>query len=106
MHLSQGDQARARQPRTITKLAELDASDARFSNLGAIERGIADLLIVLEEMKSGGSRPAHASAPVAIEPPRNESLRGEPTPAPAPPPPPQPLMAPPAQSHRLRRLLR
>ena len=64
MQLSQGDQvAIGSLEDRITNLAEkLDASDARLNSLGANERGIADLLIHLEEMKGGGSRPACSSA--------------------------------------------
>src|SRR4029077_12453608 len=56
MQLSQGDQlaVTALEDR-IAQLAEkLDASDARLGQLDAIERGLADLLVHLEEMRNGG----------------------------------------------------
>ncbi len=58
MQLSQGDQvAMGSLEDRITKLAEkLDASDAKLSNLSAMERGIADLLVHLEEMRNGSAR--------------------------------------------------
>jgi localization factor PodJL len=65
MQLSQGDQLaiRALEDR-IAKLSEkLDASDARLSQLDAVERGLADLLVHLEEMRNGGSRGLRAPQP-------------------------------------------
>src|SRR5437588_551697 len=58
MQLSQGDQlALGALEDRIAKLSEkLDASDSRLGHLEAIERGLADLLVYLEEMRSGGSR--------------------------------------------------
>jgi len=58
MQLSQGDQlALGALEDRIAKLSEkLDASDSRLGHLGAIERGLADLLVYLEEMRSGGAR--------------------------------------------------
>jgi localization factor PodJL len=54
----------------ITRLVEkLDASEAKLGHLGAIERGMAELLVHLEEMRSGqaaaGSRAAAAEPPPA-----------------------------------------
>jgi len=70
IQLSQGDQValRALEDR-IAKLSEkLDASDARLGNLGAIERGLADLLVYLEEMRDGDSRGLRAPTPAAATP--------------------------------------
>ena len=83
MQLSQGDQlALGALEDRIAKLSEkLDASDSRLGHLDAIERGLADLLVYLEEMRSGASRGLRA-------PPT------EPTPeAPAAVPAPMPAMA-------------
>ena len=75
MQLSQGDQlALGTLEDRIVKLAEkLDASDARLNNLGSIERGISDLMVMLSEMRNAEARGTKVAA--------------EPTP---PPPPPQP----------------
>ena len=71
----------------IVKLAEkLDASDQRLNNLASMERGIADLLVMLEEMRNG-SRGLRANAVPAEE---------TPAPQPAPPPPAPVAVAPPA----------
>jgi len=76
MHLTQGDQlALGALEDRIAKLSEkLDASDSRLSHLGAIERGLADLLVYLEEMRSGGVRglraPPAEPAPAPATPPR------------------------------------
>ena len=71
----------------IVKLAEkLDASDQRLNNLASMERGIADLLVMLEEMRNG-SRGLRANAVPAEE---------APVPQPAPPPPAPVAVAPPA----------
>ena len=80
MQLSQGDQlAFGALEDRIAKLSEkLDASDSRLGHLEAIERGLADLLVYLEEMRSSGARGLRA-------PPH------EPAPAPAAPPPPTPI---------------
>ena len=80
MQLSQGDQlAFGALEDRIAKLSEkLDASDSRLGHLEAIERGLADLLVYLEEMRGNGSRGLRA-------PPH------EPAPAPATPPPPAPI---------------
>src|SRR6185436_16756228 len=74
MQLSQGDQlALGALEDRIAKLSEkLDASDSRLGHLDAIERGLADLLVYLEEMRNSGPRSLRA-------PPT------EPTPAPAAP---------------------
>lgn len=79
----------------IVKLAEkLDASDQRLNNLASMERGIADLLVMLEEMRNG-SRGPRVGAPAAETP----APKPEPEPVPplaiAPPaPPPAPPQAP------------
>lgn len=80
MQLSQGDQlALGALEDRIAKLSEkLDVSDARLGNLAAIERGMAELLVHLEEMRSGGARGFRAPQPP------------EPAPVPAAPPPPAP----------------
>ncbi len=72
MQLSQGDHlALGGLEDRIVKLVErLDAYDQRLGNLGAIERGMADLLVHLEEMKKSnarGPRPAPALAEAAPE---------------------------------------
>src|SRR5258707_6405429 len=76
MQLSQGDQlALGALEDRIAKLSEkLDASDQRLGQLDAVERGLADLLVYLEEMKSGGrtmraappAEPAHEPAPAPV----------------------------------------
>lgn len=68
--LSQGDQlALGALEDRIAKLSEkLDASDARLNQLGAVERGLADLLVHLEEMKNGGSRTLRAAPPAEPAP--------------------------------------
>ena len=84
MQLSQGDKlAFGTLEDRIAKLSEkLDASDSRLGHLEAIERGLADLLVYLEEMRSGGG-------------PRG--LRAPPTePAPAPATPTHPVPSAPA----------
>jgi localization factor PodJL len=75
MTLSQGDQlALTALEDRIAKLSEkLDASDARLGSLAAIERGMAELLVHLEEMRAGkGFRapqpPEPAPQPVAPPP--------------------------------------
>jgi localization factor PodJL len=59
----------------IAKLSKkLDSTDARLSHLESIERGIGDLLVQLEDMRSGGSlgpravSPAGAALETAVEP--------------------------------------
>lgn len=56
--LSSGDQLALRnlEDRIVDLSAKLDASDARLNSLSAIERGFADLLVHLDEMRSGASR--------------------------------------------------
>ncbi len=87
MQLSKGDQlAFGALEDRIAKLSEkLDASDSRLGHLEAIERGLADLLVYLEEMRSGGGPRGLRAAPA------------EPAPAPAAPAhpaPPAPAAAP------------
>lgn len=57
MHLSRGDQvAMGHLEDRIAKLVEkLDASDNRLDHLSAIERGLADLLVRLDELRSAGA---------------------------------------------------
>jgi localization factor PodJL len=84
MQMSQGDHmALGALEDRIAKLSEkLDTSDARLGHLEAIERGLADLLVYLEEMRS--------SSPRGLRAPPSE-------PAPAPPTaPPRPTIEPPA----------
>ena len=91
MQLSQGDQlALGALEDRIAKLSEkLDASDSRLGHLDAIERGLADLLVYLEEMRSGGPRglraPPAEPAPAPAAPPRPapEAPAAAPVPAPA-----------------------
>ena len=115
MQLSQGDQlALGALENRIAKLSEkLDASDSRLGHLEAIERGLGDLLVYLEEMRSGGSRgfrapPTEPSpAPAAPQRPAPEAPAAAPMPAVAQSPldlipeaePPRPAMhAPPEQA--------
>ena len=76
MQLSQGDQlALGALEDRIAKLSEkLDASDSRLGHLEAIERGLADLLVYLEEMRNGSPRglraPPAEPAPAPAAPPR------------------------------------
>jgi localization factor PodJL len=67
--LSQGDQlALGALEDRIAKLSEkLDASDTRLRQLDSVERGLADLLVHLEEMKTG-SRTLRAAPPVEPAP--------------------------------------
>src|SRR4029079_13914940 len=90
MQLSQGDQlALGALEDRIAKLSEkLDASDSRLGHLEAIERGLADLLVYLEEMRSGprGPRaPPAQPAPAPVSPPRPapQAPAAAPMPAPA-----------------------
>jgi len=92
MQLSQGDQlALGALEDRIAKLSEkLDASDSRLGHLEAIERGLADLLVYLEEMRSGGSRGLRAppptepaAAPAAPQRPAPNAPAAAPMPAPA-----------------------
>jgi localization factor PodJL len=57
MHLSRGDHvAMGHLEDRIAKLVEkLDASDNRLDHLSAIERGLADLLVRLDELRSAGA---------------------------------------------------
>ena len=53
--------------RIAALVKRLDASDARFANLEAVERGIADLLVHFEQMRSGDGRlPTDAPAATNI----------------------------------------
>jgi localization factor PodJL len=88
LQLSQGDQLalRALEDRIAALSEKLDASDARLNQLGGIERGLADLLVYLEEMRSSGRGPGAAAAP---EPVAQQPVAPVPVPeqvAPAPPP--------------------
>ena len=67
--LSQGDQlALGALEDRIAKLSEkLEASNARLSQLDAVERGLADLLVHLEETKTG-SRTLRATPPAEPQP--------------------------------------
>jgi localization factor PodJL len=86
LQLSKGDQlALESLEDRIAKLSEkLDASDARLRHLDAIERGIADLLVYLEEMRNSG-RSATAAAPAVASAVAPSPLAANP---PATPPPP------------------
>jgi localization factor PodJL len=120
MQLSQGDQlALGALEDRIAKLSEkLDASDSRLGHLEAIERGLADLLVYLEEMRNGSPRglrappaepatapaapprptpeaPAAAPVPVA-EVAQSPQYSAAPMPMAAPMPPPQAFAPPPA----------
>ena len=84
MQLSQGDQlALGALEDRITKLSEkLDASDARLKHFGAIEVGLADLLVYLEEMRDGGPRGLRATVPAEPEHPAPLPAAEPPAPAP------------------------
>ncbi len=76
MQLTQGDQLAlgALEDRIATLSEKLDASDSRLGHLEAIERGLADLLVYLEEMRSNNARalcaPPTEPAPAPAAPPR------------------------------------
>ncbi|HEY0566774.1 MAG TPA: hypothetical protein VGD13_01395 [Xanthobacteraceae bacterium] len=57
MHLSRGDQVAMGhlEDRIATLVEKLDSSDSRLDHLAAIERGLADLLVRLEELRSAGA---------------------------------------------------
>jgi localization factor PodJL len=83
MQLSQGDQlALGGLEDRIVKLVErLDACDARLSGLDAIERGMADVLVHLEEMRKYNRGPRAAAAMLAeTAPPAPEPLPAAPLP--------------------------
>ena len=44
--------------RIVSLAAKLDASDARLNQLGAIERGMAELLVHIQELRDGGTSAA------------------------------------------------
>jgi localization factor PodJL len=49
-------------------MKRLDTSDAKLVNLGAVERGLADLLVHIDQIRGGGNALAGAAAkPVAVE---------------------------------------
>ena len=125
--LSRGDQLAlgSLEDRIVKLFEKLDASEARLGSLSAIERGIADLLVAVEEIRggNGGSRGPRAPAAERFEPaaaapslppaPQIESppvFAAPPPPPPSPPapvaiePPPPPVMhappPPPAQSQQ------
>ncbi|MBN8966388.1 MAG: hypothetical protein J0H89_13680, partial [Rhizobiales bacterium] len=70
MQLSRGDQvALGSLEDRIAGLSEkLDASGARLNHLEAIERGLADLLVHLEEIRNDGIRGLQAAAAAATSP--------------------------------------
>ena len=86
VQLSQGDQlALGALEDRIAKLSEkLDASDARLGHLEAIERGLADLLVHLEEMRNGrGPRMPQPPEP-AVAPAMPQQAASSPSTSPAP----------------------
>jgi localization factor PodJL len=91
IRLSQGDQfALGSLEDRIVRLSEkLDASDARMGQFTAIERGMTDLLVHIEDIRSSGAR-----GPRAVDQPPPQAPREaiEPTPL-APIMPPQPVPA-------------
>ena len=97
MQMSQGDHmALGALEDRIAKLSEkLDTSDARLGHLEAIERGLADLLVYLEEMRCSSPRglraPPNEPAPAPVAAP----------PRPAEPPAPMPMPAPAAMQSPL-----
>ncbi|MDB5602313.1 MAG: Sel1 domain protein repeat-containing protein [Xanthobacteraceae bacterium] len=76
VQLSRGDHmALGHLENRIAQLVErLDASDARFGHLESIERGLVDLLVHLEEMRSASGGNAIRSAP-DTKPPVVEALK-------------------------------
>ncbi len=89
MQLSQGDQLalHSLEDRIVKLVERLDACDARLGNLDAIERGMADVLVHLDEMKKSNARAR--SIPVVAEPsaPEPDTSRMGPPPMPAAPQP-------------------
>ncbi|MEX0841599.1 MAG: hypothetical protein WD039_04870, partial [Xanthobacteraceae bacterium] len=63
LQLSGGDQVALTnfEDRIVKLVEKLDASGARFSQLEAIERGLADLLVHMEAQRAGGAAPAAVS---------------------------------------------
>jgi localization factor PodJL len=64
----------ALEDRIAQLIKRLDASDARLGNLGAVERGLADLLVHLDHLRAGngaasagGAVAGAASKPVAVD---------------------------------------
>ena len=90
--LSQSDQLvlGSLEDRIVKLFEKLDAADSRLGSLGAIERGVADLLVHVEEIRAGNGQTrgprAPASAPAKAEP--------EPAAAPRTPPPQLMIQAP------------
>ncbi len=71
VQLSRGDNVAVShlEDRIATLVQKLDASDSRLGHLEAIERGLADLLVHIEDIKTnrdGGGTPADGS-PVVVE---------------------------------------
>ncbi|WP_163113397.1 hypothetical protein, partial [Acinetobacter baumannii] len=66
--------SRAGDPKVLVELekhilslaAKIDASDARFTQLGTIERGLSDLFVQMEEMRSSTIDAAERAARGAV----------------------------------------
>ncbi len=88
--LTQGDQLALRglEDRIVKLVEKLDASDARLSSLVAMERGIADLLVAVGELRQQPralrSAPEPEPAPAPQLPPAAQLQMGHPAPSPAP----------------------
>ena len=65
--LTQGDQLAlgCLEDRIVRLSEKLDASDIRLGQLGVVERGLADLLVYLEDIRGGAARAARAPRPAA-----------------------------------------
>jgi localization factor PodJL len=129
MQLSQGDQLalQSLEDRIVKLVERLDTCDARLGNLDVIERGMADVLVHLQEMKKANVRaravPALPEPPAAeldsaplVTPPPAQALAAMPVapqlrppspeviaPPPAAEPPPAPKPLPPPQAPRAER---
>jgi len=58
----------ALEDRIAQLIKRLDASDARLGNLEAVERGLADLLVHLDQMRGGGAASAaETPKPIAVD---------------------------------------
>jgi localization factor PodJL len=58
--------------RIVALAGKLDASEARLNQLGAIERGMAELLVHIQEMRAGGGNGAPRTSEIKREIERNK----------------------------------
>ncbi len=89
--LSQSDQFAlgALESRIAQLFEKLDASEARLGSLSAIERGMADLMLAVEEIRSGSGARGPRAAPPEVRPQIEPAPQAQPAAAiePAPQPP-------------------